>query len=142
VAAAQPELKRWAGFAFAALMALTVFACGDGERSSRGRPVRVPAAVEQQVHRALHRLPRICTRRRVDSAALARITSSFVVWYRRYPADRYEMRIDDERGTMLSAILVLRHELARCSPRYAAEIDPVLPENIRASLTPLPAGRP
>jgi hypothetical protein len=144
VAAAQPELKRRAAFAFAAaLMAMTVFACGDdGERSSRDRPARVPAAVERQVHRTLHRLPRICTRRRADTAALERITRSFVVWFRRYPANRYEMQIDDERGTMLSAILVLRHELAKCSPRHAAEIDPVLPQSIRASLTPLRAPRP
>lgn len=47
------------------------------------------------------------------------------------------MKIDDERGTMLSAILVIRYELSKCSPRHAAEIDPVLPAKVRAGLTPL-----
>lgn len=48
------------------------------------------------------------------------------------------MRIDDERGTMLSAILVVRLELSRCSPRHAARIDAVLPSKVRAGLAPLP----
>jgi hypothetical protein len=141
VAAAQPQLKRRAWVAFtAALAAMSVSACGDvGGRQARERPARIPAAVEQQVHRTLHRLPRVCSRRRTDVAAIDRITTAFVAWYRRYPADRYEMQIDDERGTMLSAILVLRYELAKCSPRHAARIDPVLPPKVRAGLTPLRA---
>jgi hypothetical protein len=144
VAAAQPELRRRAGLAIVtAVVAAGVAGCGDAdERPRPSPPTQVPAAVERAVHRTLHGLPRVCSRRRSDASALDRTTASFLAWYRRYPADRYEMTIDDERGTMLSAILVVRYELARCSPRHAAEIDPVLPGKVRAALTPLRRGSP
>jgi hypothetical protein len=142
VAAAQPQLRRGGRLAVAAaVVAVAVAACGDtGERSLPAAPARIPAAVQRELHRTLHDLPRVCSRRGSNASALDRITARFVKWYRRYPADRYEMKIDDERGTMLSAILVLRHELARCSPRHAAEIDPVLPPKVRAGLTPVRRG--
>lgn len=142
MAAAQPQLKPRKGFAIAAsLAAVALASCGSGGPSSprASAPARIPGAVEREVHRMLHSLPRVCGRARTDSSAVDRITRKFVVWYRRYPAKRFEMKVDDERGTMLSAILVVRHELAKCSQRHAAEIDRVLPAKIRAALTPLRA---
>ena len=126
-----------------AVVAAGVAGCGDAEERPRpSPPTQVPAAVERAVHRALHDLPRVCSRRRSDASALDRMTTNLLAWYRRYPAGRYEMTIDDERGTMLSAILVVRYELAQCSPRHAARIDPVLPPKVRGALTPLGRGSP
>lgn len=119
--------------------------CGQqGERATRStanaaEPTRrVPASVSQQVHRTFHRFERYCSRRGVDARTLDRTTSDFITWYRAYPPDQYALQIDDEPGTMLSAILVLRYELSRCSPRHAAQIDAVLPREIVRGLRPLP----
>jgi len=97
----------------------------------------VPASVERYVHRSFHRLGRSCAPGRPAPRGLDRIVDRFLELYRRYPADRFRMQIDDEGGTMLSATLVLREELAGCSPRHAAIIDPVLPARIRRALRPL-----
>ena len=101
---------------------------------------RVPITVQRQVHGVYHRLGRHCNRRETHGTELDRITSDFVRWYRAYPAARYALQIDDESGTMLSAILVLRYELSRCSPRHAARIDAVLPARMLPGLRPLPRG--
>ncbi len=98
----------------------------------------MPADAERYVHETFHRLARSCGRGRADRRRLDATTERFIELYRRYPADRFRMRIDDESGTMLSAILVLRDELARCSPRHAAKIDPVVPPRVRRALRPLP----
>lgn len=100
----------------------------------------MPAADVRFVHQTFHRLPRFCRPARADRQRLSAVTARFVQLYRRYPADRYGMQIDDEAGTMLSAILVLRDELSRCSPPHAARIDPVLPAEVRRALRPLPPG--
>jgi len=76
--------------------------------------------------------------RRADPRVLDRITRRFVALYRRYPRERYELAFDGESGTMLSVILVLRNELATCSPRHAARIDAVIPRELRRALRPLP----
>lgn len=76
---------------------------------------------------------------RIDPPRVAATTTRFLALYRRYPADRYRMKIDDEWGSMLSAILVLRDELSRCSPHQASRVDTVLPEKVRRALRPLPA---
>lgn len=92
------------------------------------------------MHRTFHRLPGFCGRGRTDRGRIDTATTRFLELYRRYPAERFRMRIDDESGTMLSAILVLRDELSRCSPRNAARIDPILPPRVRDALRPLPRG--
>lgn len=89
------------------------------------------------MHETFHRLPRSCARGRADRQRLDVTTAKFIELYRRYPADRFQMTIDDESGTMFSAILVLRDELSRCSPRHAALIDPILPARVRRALRPL-----
>jgi hypothetical protein len=141
MAPAQPQLSLRALFTWMVIAAAALAGCADrGEEGPAtppdGSQARVPAAVERAVHDTFHRLPRSCGSRRADDRVLDGTTSRFIRWYRRYPADRYDMRIDDEAGTMLSAILVLRYELARCSPRHAARVDAVLPRKIRRGLTP------
>lgn len=131
-----------------AVLAAAVVAagCGAGDRvgpaatTAREAPRSpVPPAVQRYLHRTLHRLPRSCSPRRADPRALTATTRRFLALYRRYPHERYEMAYHDESGTMLSAILVLRNELATCSPRHAARIDPVIPPKLRRALRPLPA---
>jgi hypothetical protein len=145
VAGAEPQLSRWRVAGVAALAAGTLSACGQASESATRSPAdsaepsrRVPAEVERQVHQTFHRFDRYCSRRKVDAAALDRTTSDFIGWYRTYPARKYAVQIDDEPGTMLSAILVLRYELSRCSPTHAARIDAVLPRKMLRGLRPLP----
>ena len=130
----------------AVLGALAVAGCGASTRDpvaspeAEDRRAAMPRSAVDDVHRTLHRLPRTCSPQRVDRRRLDMTTSRFLDLYRRFPADRYEFQIDDEAGTMLSALLVLRDELSRCSPRHAARIDPVLPASIRRALRPLRTG--
>jgi hypothetical protein len=144
VAGAEPQLSRWRVAGVAALAA-GLSACGQASESATRSPAesaepsrRVPAEVERQVHQTFHRFDRYCSRRNVDAPSLDRTTSDFIGWYRTYPAQKYAVQIDDEPGTMLSAILVLRYELSRCSPRHAARIDAVLPRKMLRGLRPLP----
>lgn len=129
--------------AVAAVVAATAAGCGGASDSGARRATpadrlaSVPGDVERYVHETFHRLPRSCARGRADRRRLDATTAKFIKLYRRYPYDRFGMTIDDESGTMLSASLVLRDELSRCSPRHAAAIDPILPASVRRALRPL-----
>jgi hypothetical protein len=145
VAAAEPQLIRWSVAGLAALAAGALSGCGQPNESATRSPAgsaeptrRVPAEVERQVHQTFHRFDRYCSRRARNVRALDRASRDFIGWYRAYPAERFAVQIDDEPGTMLSAILVLRYELSGCSPRHAARIDAVLPRKILSGLRPLP----
>lgn len=145
MAAAKPRLTRARpGSALALLAAATVAACGGADAPAEppertpDRRAALPAEDVRYVHETFHRLPRFCAPGRSDPRRAAAATTRFLELYRRYPADRYRMKIDDESGNMLSAILVLRDELSRCSPRPAARIDTILPEQARRALGPLP----
>lgn len=152
MAAAEPKLRRASALrALAspalAAVAVAVAAMGcDAEPRDLSRPpagprTTVPADTQRYIHETFHRLPRSCNRRRADRTVLDAMPGRFIRLYRRYPAERFRMTIDDESGTMLSAMLVLRNELATCSPRHAALIDPVLPPSVRRALRPLPTRR-
>lgn len=150
MAAAKPQLNGRAKAARRGLAAVVVAVaaaaagCGGAGTPREASPPpsdprsAMPAGVERYVHETFHRLPGSCARGRADRRQLDRTTARFIELYRRYPADRFRMRIDDESGTTLSAILVLRDELARCSPRHAARIDPILPPTVRRALRRLP----
>ena len=144
MATAKPHLIR--GAALPPLV-VALAACGGGAPSAQpaatqpDRRAALPAQDALYVHRTFHRLPRFCGPGRADRRRLDATTTRFIELFRRYPAERYAFRIDDESGTTLSAILVLRDELSRCSPRHAARIDPVLPATIRRALRPLPSDR-
>lgn len=152
MAVAKPQLSRRAILrapARGAIAMVVVAVAGCGTASEPRAPSQppadrlraVPSAVQRYVHATFHGLPRVCSRRHADRPVLDAKTARFIRLYRRYPADRFDMTIDDESGTMLSAILVLRHELATCSPRHAALIDPVLPTRVRGALRALPSTR-
>ena len=117
-------------------------ACGGDPPRTQGPAAppddraEIPRVDARYVHRTFHRLRRSCGPGRSDRRRLDATTTRFVRLYRRYPAERFRMRIDDESGTMLSAILVLRYELAGCSPDHAARIDAVLPPRVRRALRP------
>lgn len=124
------------------LLAAFPAACGtstpapdSGGHTERHDPrARVPDDVQHTVHTALHALPRLCGGRRPNSRALDRTTRIFIRYYKRYPSRRFRLQIDDESGTMLSALLVLRQDLSRCSPRLTVKVDRVLPADIRLAL--------
>lgn len=97
----------------------------------------IPRPAVDYVHETFHRLPRSCAPGRADRQQLDTTTSRFLALYRRFPPSRFGLRIDDESGTMLSALLILRDELSRCSPGHAARIDPALPESVRRALRPV-----
>lgn len=145
MAATKPQLSSFTMRHAVTVVAAAVVGCGgasdSGARTAAPAEVRaaVPADVERYVHETFHRLPRSCARGRADRQRLDATTATFIELYRSYPSDRFGMTIDDEAGTMLSAILVLRDELARCSPRHAALIDAVLPASVRRALRPLRA---
>ena len=130
----------------AALAALVVAGCGsDAPAPARpspaaDRPSTMPRSAVDYVHRTFHRLPRSCGPQRTDRRQLDLTTSRFLDLYRRFPPRLFDLKIDDEPGTMLSVLLILRDELSRCSPRHAARIDPALPDRVRRALRPLPTG--
>lgn len=97
----------------------------------------MPLAVQRDVHARLHELARTCRPKAADKAALGRTTTAFTRYYKRYPSRRFRMQIDDEQGTTLSALLVLRHALRRCSPRLARQVDETLPADITKGLPAL-----
>jgi hypothetical protein len=136
-----PQLAAAAAVVVVAVLAA---ACGGADTAREApqppsdRPATpVPRSAARYVHEEFHRLPRWCARGRTDRRRLDNTTARFLDLYRRYPAERFRMTIDDESGTMLSAILVLRAALYRCSPRHAALVDSVLPRRVRRALPPL-----
>lgn len=123
-----------------AALSLLAVACGSSEPSSappaaRAGTADIPAGVQREIHSRLHELRRICGRR-VRPAAVASTARAFLRYQRRYPADRYRMRIDDEGGTTFSALLVVRNRLRRCSSKWTRAIDATLPPRVRRALRP------
>ena len=145
MAAAQQQLTaRFAPrrTAVAVVTAVAIVGCGANAPAPTTAPgatdrTAMPRPAVDYVHRTFHRLPRSCARGRADRRQLDATTSRFLELYGRYPPSRFELRIDDESGTMLSVLLILRDELSRCSPRHAARIDPALPQSVRRALRPL-----
>jgi len=125
-----------------ACLASFLVACGatasgqnDADPSAPRDPrASIPGDVQRTVHATLHELPRLCRREPADGRALEQATRSFIRYYARYPNQRFRLQIDDESGTMLSALLVLRQELTRCSVRLTEEVDRTLPAGIRRAL--------
>jgi hypothetical protein len=104
----------------------TITACGGASdpaplpQQPPDRRAEIPAETQREVRDVFHRLPRFCGRDpadRAEEATLERTTARFIGFYRRYPADRFRLAIDDESGSMLSALLVLRAELAALQQR-------------------------
>lgn len=137
---AQPRVR--VHVALVACLAAFLAACGattsgqDDAAPTAPRDPRapIPGDVQRTVHTTLHDLPRLCRRGPTDARALERATRTFIRYYGRYPSRRFRLQIDDESGTMLSALLVLRNELTRCSVRLTDTVDRALPAAIRRAL--------
>ena len=118
---------------------LSVFAVACGSSPPPAPPpdakADIPAHVQRDIHTRLHELPGICGRK-VRPGAVGRTARAFLRYQRRYPADRYRLRVDDESGTTFSALLVVRDRLRRCSPRWTRAIDATLPARVRRALRP------
>ena len=99
-------------------------------------PVPVPEI--EAVHGALHGLGTACAEAPTPAGdAHARIDRHVAVlleFARRYPQARFP--IDDESGTSLSLLLVVRQELEDCDPVHLPEVERLLPPRFRAPTAP------
>jgi hypothetical protein len=82
-------------------------------------------------HRALHAMGRACkqpfaTR---DRASVRRPVEVMEQFARDYPNGGFT--IDDEPGTTLSLLVVLRYELQNCDPTLVPGVEELLPERFR-----------
>lgn len=95
-------------------------------------PVSNAPAVEiTRVHNALHRIGAQCREAPVAGrqARIDRAVEEVLSFVRRYPEGRFP--IDDETGTPLSLLLVVRDELRGCAPDSAARVNRALPPRFR-----------
>lgn len=82
-----------------------------------------------KVHRALHAMGRACTR---SAAAPDAVRPAVVVmekFARDYPNGGFT--IDDEPGSTLALLIVLRSELEECDPALVPSVEALIPEEYR-----------
>ena len=95
-----------------------------------------PRARVDQVHRALHAMGRACkqpvTAREPD--AVRRPVAVMEEFARVYPSGGF--RIDDEPGSTLTLLIVLRSELQACEPSLLPSVEALIPEEYRDPSTP------
>ncbi|GAB4079371.1 hypothetical protein GCU67_15025 [Modestobacter muralis] len=96
----------------------------------------VPAGDADQVHDALHRVGETCAQapetRAPDSPA--RDVDVIIDFARRHPDGQFD--IDDEQGTALSLLLVVREELQSCDPALVPRVDALIPSRHVTSTAP------
>ena len=108
-----------------------------GEALATPGRVRLPQATEslateqaEPVHRALHALGSACRRdpdgRRQDVLRTLDVITTFVA---RHPTARFP--VDDESGTTLALLFVVRDELRTCAPTLVNDIDRLIPAEYR-----------
>lgn len=90
-----------------------------------------PRARVAQTHRALHAMDRACkqagaTRQRDDVRRPVAVMEEFA---RDYPHGGF--RIDDESGSTLALLIVLRSELQECEPSLLPGVEALIPEEYR-----------
>ncbi len=117
----------------------------DGAQQPTGSPPRIgvapsllpeptqtpPAGRVEAVHRSLHATGRAC---RIASAdrepgAVRRPVTVMLQFARDYPGAGF--RIDDESGSTLSLLVVLRYDLGTCHPALVPAVEALLPEELR-----------
>lgn len=95
-----------------------------------------PGARVDQAHRALHAMGRACKQpggtRELD--AVRRPVAVMEEFARDYPSGGF--RIDDEPGSTLALLVVLRIELQECEPSLLPGIEALIPEAYRDPSTP------
>ncbi len=134
--------RRKAGASVVGALAVVVIGCGAASpppappASPPDTRAPIPAEVQAEIHATLHAVPRFCNVRRPDERGLERRARGLVRYYRRYPSRRFRLRIDDESGSTLSVLLVVRQSLNLCGSPLTESIDRVLPPDISRALTP------
>ena len=95
-----------------------------------------PRSRVDQTHRALHAMGRACkqpvTTREPD--AVRRPVGVMEEFARDYPNGGF--RIDDEPGSTLALLIVLRSELQDCEPSLLPSVEALIPEEYRDPSTP------
>jgi hypothetical protein len=91
----------------------------------------VPEDEVQVMHRALHSVGETCARAAParSQATLDRDVTVLLDFARRHPEGQFA--IDDETGTSLSLLLVLRQDLGTCDPTALPVIESLLPPSFR-----------
>lgn len=99
---------------------------------------RLPAPTEfpppgrvAAMHRALHAMGRACQQpvRHRDPQSVLKPVAVMEQFARDYPKGGFS--IDDEAGTTLSLMVVLRNELQNCDPSLVAGVEKLLPPRFR-----------
>ena len=91
----------------------------------------VPNTQVRPVHQALHALDRTC-RRPVSGRQGQQLRSTLqplLRFARQHPNAGFS--IDDETGTTMSLLIVIRAELISCAPQYLPRVEALLPEEFR-----------
>ena len=91
---------------------------------------KAPEDQVRNVHRALHRIGDECSDPGPGTEAVVAQEASVILDFaRRHPDARFE--IDDESGTPLALLLVLRDELPACAPALVPRVEDLLPGGLR-----------
>lgn len=90
-----------------------------------------PRAPVDQVHRALHAVGRACKQPLAarESDAVGRPVAVLEGFAREYPNGGF--RIDEEPGSTLALLIVLRSELQECEPSLLPGVEALIPEEYR-----------
>ena len=92
---------------------------------------QAPDDQARRVHRALHAIGAICESRTGQgrAALVRRQVDTIVDFARRYPSVSFP--IDDETGTTVSLLILVRDEVRDCAPSLTEEVNAALPEKYR-----------
>ena len=95
-----------------------------------------PRARVEQVHRALHTMGRACKQSEAtrEPDAVRRPVAVMEEFARDYPTGGF--RIDDEPGSTLSLLVVLRSELQACEPSLLPSVEALIPDEYRDPSAP------
>ena len=103
-------------------------------------PSRLPEPTEfpprqrvDEAHQALHAVGRACKKPTAAGDAVRRAVAVMEKFARDYPNGGFT--IDDEAGTTLALLIVLRSELEECDPTMLPSIEELIPEEYRDSWT-------
>ena len=101
------------------------------------KPTQVPPRARvDQAHRALHAMGRACKQPMAarEPDAVRRPVARMMQFARDFP--RGGFTIDDEPGSTLALLIVLRSELQGCEPSLLPSVEALIPEEYRDPSTP------
>lgn len=97
------------------------------------RDQAAPTAATTRVHQALHALGRICKPNDTtnQTSQARRPVAVILDFARRYPKTTFH--IDDETGTAISLLIVVRQSLRSCAPSLMSRVNRALPSQYQTS---------